>query len=102
MPGKRHITFLSDETNPTDDELLLELVIGIGRTLSNPKEERAVYVTSFGITQDLIRRLMKLLIERCNLPIPTARADEFIHFHQAGEFLSTITKLIEGERCSKS
>lgn len=102
MRGHWQPSFLSDRANPTDDELLLELVIGMGSCLRNPKEERDGYVSSFGITQDLVRRLMKLVITRCNLPVPTSRADEFIHFHQTGESLSTITKLIEDERCSKS
>lgn len=102
MHGKRYITFLSDEDNPTDNELLLELVLGLGTSLKDPTEENSTHITAYGMGKHLIRRAMKLLIERCNLPIPTSRADEFIHFHQTGESLSTITKLIEDEKCSKS
>ena len=100
--GRDFITFMSDEDNPTDEELLLELVLGLGSALRHPGEERSGYVSSFGIDQHLVRRAMKLMIERCNLPIPTARVDEFIHWHQTGEKLSTITKVNEDDRCSKS
>ncbi len=100
--GISHVTFLTDENNPADDELLLELVLGLGSALRNPKEERNGYTSSYGIGQHLVRRSMKLLIARCNLPVPTARADEFIHWHQTGEKLSTITKLVEDKKCSKS
>lgn len=102
MRGNSYVTFLTDKDNPTDDELLLELVLGIGGALNNPREVGSVYITSYGITHNHIQRLMELLIERCNLPIPTARAKEFIHWHQTQEKLSTITKLDEDERCSKS
>lgn len=99
---QQYVTFLTGKDNPTDDELLLELVLRIGSALKNPQEVGSLYMTSYGITHNHIQRLMELLIERCNLPVPVARAKEFIHWHQTQEALSTITKLDEDKRCSKS
>lgn len=53
--GRNHVTFLSDEINPTDDELLLELILGLGSALRNKNEERDGYISSYGITQNLVR-----------------------------------------------
>jgi len=79
---RKVIEFIKDENNPTDDELLLQLAFGLGRHLSNPKEERHGFVTQEGIHNNNIRHLMKLLIERCGLPVPSSRVDEWIHWYQ--------------------
>lgn len=82
MP-RHELEFIADQNNPTDQELLLQLVYGLGANLSDPREEHSIFFVSHEkIPFPYIRRLMKLLITRCDLPVPPERADEWIEWQR--------------------
>jgi hypothetical protein len=89
---QRYISFIKDENNPTDDELLLQLAFGMGRHLSNPKEEQSGFTTGESIPNSHVRRLMKLIVERCNLPVQASRVDEWINWHQGKDDIQRLTE----------
>ncbi len=81
------LNFLS--TDLTDEDLLLQLVYGLGRELSNPEKEAPGFVNTEGIPSICVRRIMKLLIKKCQLPVPVDRADDWIKWHQNNQRLAT-------------
>ena len=83
MP-RLQLNFLGERTTePTDEQLLLQLVYGLGESLRNG--ENLFLTTQQGIPTIHIRRLMKILIKYCNLPIPEERADEWIEWHKTNQ-----------------
>lgn len=85
MP-RLELNFLPKEGEPTDEQLLLQMAYGLCRELNNPREEHcAVFVTSFGLPNPLVRRAVKLLVNKCGLPIPESRVDEWVEWHRTNQ-----------------
>ncbi len=77
------LEFIPDDTEPTDEQLLLQLVYGLSNFAKNQREERCMaFVSAVDIPNPYMRRLIKLLVARLNLPIPVERVDEFIRWRQ--------------------
>jgi hypothetical protein len=75
------LDFLPEGREPTDVELLMQLAYGLCCSLTDPREEKCpVFVTSFGLPSPLVRRVVKLLVRRCKLPIPESRVDEWVEW----------------------
>lgn len=81
MP-RLELDFLKSDP-PTDDELLLQLVYGLSRHIRDEREEKCfVYTTTEGIPYPEVRRLMRLIVTRCGLPIPIERVDQFVEWNR--------------------
>lgn len=79
----RPVPRFPDAGSYSDDELLMHMLYQLAGSLNNPVEENTPsFCTSQGIPLSEVRRLMKLVITRCDLPVPERRADEIILFHQ--------------------
>jgi len=92
--GKRIIEFLPQEGDPTDEQLLLQLAYGICISLKNSSEERMHdCMTAFEIPTPFVRRVAKLLIKRCNLPVPESRVDLWVDFIQDKDLVDGLTDL---------
>ena len=81
------LNFLPDEElEATDEQLLLQLVYGICKALKNPREEKCtVFVTSYDMPHPLVRRVAKLLVNKCGLAIPESRVDDWVEWHQKNQ-----------------
>ena len=74
---------LGDDENgsfhPTDEQLITQLVHGLYETIGTEKEEKCWgFTNSVAIPNPLIRRLAKLLVDKCELQIPDYKIDEWI------------------------
>ena len=80
------LNFLPDVVmgeKPTDEQLLLQLVYGLARDISNPREENnPIFTNPQGIPNPCVRQLMRAIVTRCNLPIPIDRVDEWVEWRR--------------------
>lgn len=77
-----------NKSESSDEDLLLQLVYYLCESLKDPREEASgldFFVSHFGIPLHLVRRTLKLLVRKCNLPIPESRVDEWIEWHRKKE-----------------
>ena len=71
----------SYDVEPTDEQLLLQLVYGLCKQLDNPREEECpVFHSAVCIPNPHVRRLAKLLVQKLNLPIPVERVDDWVEW----------------------
>jgi hypothetical protein len=79
--------FLPKEGEPTDEQLLMQLVHGLCGKILNEKEE---YIDGFyidmGIPDKQVRRLAKLLVTKLSLPMTTDEVDKSIQWHRENNF----------------
>ena len=81
------LNFLPDVVmgeQPTDEQLLLQLVYGLADGISNAKEEKNPSFSNHeGIPNPCVRQLMRAIVTRCNLPIPLERVDEWVGWRRS-------------------
>ena len=71
---------------PTDEQLLLQLVYGLAGSIRSEREEKCPsFVNQDGIPNPYVRKLMRAIVTRCNLPIPIERVDEWVAWCRSNE-----------------
>lgn len=82
MP-RSHLNFIGDGKEPTNEQLLLQLIYGLC-DIGSPSEEYATgFDTKYRIPTPLARKAIKLLVVGLNLPIPESRIDQWIEWHRS-------------------
>ena len=81
------LNFLPDVVmgeQPTDEQLLLQLVYGLADGISNAREEKNPSCCNHeGIPNPCVRQLMRAIVTRCNLPIPIIRVNEWVEWRRS-------------------
>ena len=97
--AKMELNFLPhDPTEPSQQELLLQLLYGLCGCLNNSKEEYNPYFyTSFGFPEKHLRGILKTLVNELDVPISETRIDEWIEWHRTNE-----TWIVDEEMSAKA
>lgn len=89
MP-KLELNFLpkiAEIDNATDEQLLLQFIYGHCGDLEDSREENSHFFRNFqGFPKMMLRRVLKIIVNKCNLPIPASRVDEWVEWKRDNSF----------------